>query len=101
MKRLSQIASVAHIKSAHSIGVRSIPKVQRSPYLELYVLRNEKDRLEREICALDRRKNALKRQLDSTSARIEKLQAEVDQQQPIKVCKSQPGGSFKKVAIDY
>jgi predicted RNase H-like nuclease (RuvC/YqgF family) len=65
------------------------------------MLRHEKDRLERQICALDRRKNALKRQFDSNSARIEKLQAEVDHQQPIKVCKSQPAGSFKKVAIDY
>ena len=101
MKRLSQIPGIAHIKSAHSIGVRSIPKVQRSPYLELYMLRNEKDRLKREICALDKRRNALKKQLDSTSARIEKLQAEVDQQRAVKVCKSQPIGSFKKVAIDY
>ena len=48
MRGLQQISSLRNIKSIHSVGARSIPKVQRSSYLELYMLRREKDRLEKE-----------------------------------------------------
>jgi len=101
MKTLSQILGVAHIKSAQSIGLRSIPKVQRSDYLELYMLRNEKNRLEGEICVLDKRRNSVKKQLDTISARIEKLQKEIDQQEKAKSYENQPTPAFKKVAVGY
>jgi len=101
MKTLSQILGVAHIKSAQSIGLRSIPKVQRSSFLELYMLRSEKNRLEGEICALDKRRNSVKKQLDTISARIEKLQKEIDQQEKTKSYENRRTPAFKKVAVGY
>ena len=70
MKGMLEIPSVRDIKSIHSAGARSIPKVQRSSYLELYMLKREKDRLEKEIFALDKRNNTANRQLSSISKPI-------------------------------
>ena len=57
MRGIQQMPCLRNIKSIQSIGARSIPKVQRSTsYLELYMLRRKKDRLEKEIFALDKKK---------------------------------------------
>lgn len=76
MRGMSETRGARAIKSPRSVGVRSVPKAQRSTYLELYMLRNEKDRVEKEISVLDKRRNAAKRQLDSVCSRIAKLQRE-------------------------
>ena len=76
MKTVQQLSSLRDTKSLHSIGATSIPKAQRSSHLGLYVLESEKNRLEKEIFALDKRRNAVRKQLDSVNDRIEKLQKE-------------------------
>jgi len=101
MKGILQMPGVRDIKSIHSVGARSIPKVQRSSYLELYMLRREKDRLEKEIFVLDKRRSAAKRQLDSINKRIEKLQKEVYEEQKIKTYRGIPTRPLKTMAINY
>ena len=101
MKGILQVPGVRDIKSIHSVGARSIPKVQRSGYLELYMLRREKDRLEKEIFALDKRRNTAKRQLDSVSKRIVKLQKETHEEQKIKTYRGIPTRPLKTMAINY
>jgi len=101
MKKLQQILSIRDVKSIHSVGARSIPKVQRSSYLELYTLKREKDRLEKEIFALDKRQSSAKRQLDSTNKRIEKLQKEVHENQKIKTYRNVPTRPLKTMPINY
>jgi predicted nucleic acid-binding Zn-ribbon protein len=101
MRGMHQISSLGNMKSAHSIGARSIPKAQRSTYLELYLLRREKDRLEKEIFALDKRKTSADRQLDSISKRIERLQKETHEEQKIKTYRGISAKPLKKMAINY
>lgn len=101
MKGLQQILGTRDIKSAHSIGARTMPKVQRSSYLELYTLRREKDRLEKEIFALDKRKNSANRQLDTADKRIEKLQKEVSEERKIETYRNVPTKPLKMLAIKY
>lgn len=101
MKEMLQIPSSRDIKSIHSVGARSIPKIQRSSYLELYMLRREKDRLEKEIFALDKRRNTANRQLDGINKRIEKLQKETHEEQKIKTYSSVPTRPLKTMAINY
>lgn len=81
MKKVQQILGIRDIKSMRFIGARAIPKVQRSHYLELYMLRNEKDRLEKEIFALDKRMETAKRQIESINKRIKILQKEAHVEQ--------------------
>ena len=101
MRGIQQMPGVRDIKSIHSVGARSIPKVQRSSYLELYMLRREKDGLEKEIFALDKRRNAANRQLNSINNRIEKLQKEIHEEQKIKTYRSVPTRPLKTMAINY
>ena len=101
MRGIQQMPGVRDIKSIHSVGARSIPKVQRSSYLELYMLRREKDRLEKEMFALDKRRNAANKQLNSINNRIEKLQKETHEEQKIKTYRSVPTRPLKTMAINY
>jgi len=101
MKGILQIPGVRNVKSIHSVGARSIPKVQRSPYLELYMLEREKDRLEKEIYMLDKRRNTAKRQLDSINERVEKLRKETHEKEKIKTYRSIPTKPLKTMAINY
>lgn len=101
MKGMLNIPGIGNIKSIHSVGARSIPKVQRSSYLELYMLRREKDRLEKEIFALNKRTNTAKRQLDSINKRVDRLQKEAREEHKIKTCRSIPTRPRKTMAINY
>ncbi|MBI5748747.1 MAG: hypothetical protein HZA00_06425 [Nitrospinae bacterium] len=101
MKGMVQMLNSRDIKSIHSIGVRSIPKVQRSSYLELYMLIREKDRLEKEISALDKRRDSANRQLSSINGRIEKLQQEADKEQKGKTYRDISTKPLKTMSIAY
>ena len=101
MRGLQQISSLRNIKSIHSVGARSIPKVQRSSYLELYMLRREKDRLEKEVFALDKRKTAADNQLNSIAKRIEGLQKETQDDHKVKAYRDISARPLKKMAINY
>ena len=101
MKTILQTQGVRNIKSIHSIGASSIPKVQRSSYLELYILGSEKNRLEKEIFALDKRRNTAKKQLDSVCKRIKKLQKETHEAQEIKTHRDVPTKPLRTMAINY
>ena len=74
MKSISEISGLRSIKSMHSSGKRSIPRVQSSTYLDLYMLRKEKDRLEKEIYILDKRKKDILKKLDEVNKEMDKLQ---------------------------
>ncbi|MBI5748246.1 MAG: hypothetical protein HZA00_03900 [Nitrospinae bacterium] len=101
MRGILQIPDIRNIKSIHTIGARSIPKVQRSSYLELYMLRREKDRLEKEIFGLDKRVSTAKRQLNSINQRIEKLQKETHEEQKIKTYRGIPTKPLKTMPVNY
>ena len=101
MKGILQVTGVREIKSIHSVGLRSIPKVQRSAYLELYMYRREKDRLEKELFLLDKRRTTAKRLLDSIDKRIEKLQTETHEKQKVKTYRNVPTKPLKTFPMQY
>jgi hypothetical protein len=101
MRGIQQISSLRNIKSIRSVGARSIPKVQRSGYLDLYILKREKDRLGKEIFVLEQRRTAADRELNSIAKRIEKLQKETHEEQKIKTYRDVSARSLKKMAIHY
>jgi predicted nucleic acid-binding Zn-ribbon protein len=100
MKTVQQLSSLRDTKSLHSIGATSIPKAQRSSHLGLYVLESEKNRLEKEIFALDKRRNAVRKQLDSVNDRIEKLQKEGWEKRGAKTDKI-PKNPLKTMVLNY
>jgi len=101
MKGMLQTRGIRNIKSPSSIGARSIPHVQRSSYLELYVLGSKKDRLEKEICALDKRRNTAQKQLDNVCRQMERLRKETHEAQKGASAGSTPAKALKTMAMDY
>lgn len=73
MKGVSEISGLRSIKSMRSSSKRSIPRVQSSAYLDLYMLRKEKDRLEKEIYILDKRKIETQKKLNDVNKQMDKL----------------------------
>ncbi len=74
MKGVSEISGLRSVKSMHSTGKRSIPRVESSAYLDLYMLKKEKDRLEKEIYILDKRNKDTQKKLDDINKEMDKLQ---------------------------
>ena len=101
MKTAQRLSGLRDTKSLHSIGATSIPKSQRSSHLELYVLENEKNRLEKELFALDKRRGGVKKQLDSVNDRLEKLQKEVLKERGAKIASSTPKKQLKTMVLNY
>lgn len=52
---MTEIAGLDNIRTSQTTKVRSIPKGHKSNYLELFILNNEKGRLEKERKVLNRR----------------------------------------------
>lgn len=73
-RRITEVKSLREIRTMQSSKKRSIPRVQTSPYLDLYILRKEKDRLEKEIAILDRKKKNVKKRLGDISAEMEMIE---------------------------
>mgnify|MGYP001594578659 CR=1 FL=1 len=73
MKSSSEISGLQSIKSMHGSSKRSIPRVQSSAYLDLYMLMKNKDRLEKEIYILDKRKKDAQKRLDEINKDMDEL----------------------------
>lgn len=101
MKGILQIAGIRDTKSIHSVGASSIPKVQRSVYLELYILRREKDRLEKEVFDLSKKKDRAEKQLDRILKRIESSQEEMSHEKRIKPAVDSTTKPLKTFSISY
>lgn len=76
MKKETHRLGLRDVKSMQSISARSIPRVQRSGYLDLYLMTEKKRRLEKEISILEVRRNIAKKQLTIINKRVDKLQSE-------------------------
>ena len=101
MKALHKIATIKSIRSMHSIGARSIPKVQRSPYLDLYTLKKEKDRLEKETFILDKKRKITGRLLSDVNKLIAGLQKEIREEDEIKTVKHTKANPLRTMSVRY
>ena len=101
MKGMMEISGTRNVKTSHAAGVRSIPKVQRSGYLELYMLGRERDRLEKEMSVLDKRRNATSRQFDDINQRVERVHRDVFKEHRIKAQAGLSPRPLKTMAINY
>ena len=103
MKGVSEISGLRSIKGMHSSSKRSIPRVQSSTYLDLYVLRKEKDRLEKDIYILDKRKGESQKKLDHVNKQMDKLlKAEPEEKEkPSQEVKKSSGKDWKTMNLKY
>ena len=103
MKGVSEISGLRSIKSMRSSSKRSIPRVQRSAYLDLYMLRKKKDRLEKEIYILDKRKIETQKKLNDVNKQMDKLlKAEPERKEGVSQEVKKPSGKdWKTMTLKY
>ncbi len=101
MKGLQNILSIRNIKTLQSVGARGIPKIQRSNYLELYTLNSEKERQEKNILALEKRRDSALNQLENIRGRIATIQKETPVEQKAKTFRDAPTKPLRTMPIHY
>ena len=75
-KSVTDIRSLRSIRSMHTTGQRTIPKSKSSAYLNLYMLRKEKERLEKE-------KEVSAKRIGGIDKRLADIQKETDELQKL------------------
>ena len=93
VRGVTELSGLREVRTLHSAKKRSIPRVQSSTYLDLYMLKKEKDRLEKETYVLDKRKKSMQKRIDEIGAEMKKLE-EAEQAEP-RISQARPEG-FKK-----
>jgi len=101
---ITDVAGLQNIKSLHSTGKRSIPRLESSAYLDIYMLQKEKERLEREIYMMEKRKSAIQKRLADIHEEMEVLQKSAQQERPQKVNivkTKKEEKRWKRMALNY
>ncbi len=79
MRGVTDVSGLREIRSLHSTGKRSIPRVQSSAYLDLYMLGKERERLEKEAALLEKRGLAIRKRLQDIQRQAERLEKSASQ----------------------
>lgn len=74
VRSATEISSLRDIRTMHSSKKRSIPRIQSSAYLDLYMLRKEKDRLEKESGILNKRNKSVQKRIDEIDTEMGRLE---------------------------
>jgi hypothetical protein len=104
VKSITDVPGLRSIKSMHSTSKRSIPRVQSSAYLDLYILRKERDRLEREESLLEKRKKEIQKKVKEIEQQMELLQRSAQEQSPDQRNQGvdvQAEKGWKKMTLNY
>ena len=98
MRGVTDIGGLRDIRSHRSIGRRSIPKFRSSAYLELYMLGKARDRLEKELALLEKRRTAIGKGLSEIRREMEALERLAQSEPSDNGAKkaAEPSGSRKK-----
>lgn len=87
LKSASDLPGLRNIKSMHTTGQRSIPQSEESVYLNLFMLRKEKERLEKE-------KEIGEKRIKGIDNRLAEIQKEIDRLEGYR--KEKPRLMYKK-----
>lgn len=103
VRRVKELRGLRDTKTMNSTKKRSIPRVQSSAYFDLYMLQKEKDRLEKEMWLLDKRKKNMRKRIAEIDAEIIKLEESEAKKRQVnpKRFKKSPAKDLKTMAIKY
>ena len=107
MRGVTDVSGLRDIRSLHTSGRRSIPRVQSSAFLDLYMLQKAKDRLEKEAALLIKRGQAIEKRLSEIQKQMDSLEpsARVEPTSDRREHSQEPNGptkrKWKKFALKY
>ena len=106
MRGVTDITGLRDIRSMRTTGQRSMPRRQGSAYLELYMLRVERERLEKEAALLAKRSQGIQKRLEEIQKQMEGLQRSAQAQGPGNGAQkaaepSRPPKKWKSFSVNY
>ncbi len=103
VKGVTKVTGLRDIRTMHGSKKRSIPRVQSSTYLDLYILQKEKSRLEKELNVLDKRKNKIQKRVDEINTEMDNLEKEeaLKQQESPQKLKKSSEKNWKRMSLKY
>ena len=102
-KGATELSGLREIRTMHSTKKRSIPRVQSSTYLDLFLLGKEKDRLDKEMSIMEKRKAGLQKRLAEIAAAMKKLEGTKSRAKPAAAggSKKPRAAAWKTMAMTY
>lgn len=82
MRGVTDARGLRDVRSMHTTGLRSMPRRQGSAYLELYMLRVEQERLEKEAALLSKRSQGIQKRLEEIQKQTERLKPSAQAERP-------------------
>ena len=76
MRSATEFRGLREIRTIQSLKRSSMPKSQSSSYLDLYMMKREKDRLEKETFTLEKKRRAIQTRIDEIDKEMDRLQEE-------------------------
>lgn len=106
MRGVTDVSGLRDIRSMRTTGQRSIPRRQGSAYLELYMLRVEKERLEKEAALLGKRSQGLQKRLAEIQKQMGSLEQSAQAERPGNggekaAERSAPARKWKSFSMNY
>lgn len=107
IRGVTDVSGLRDIRSLQTSGRRSIPRVQSSAYLDLYMLQMAKDRLEKEAALLIKRGQAIEKRLSEIQKQMDSLERspKVEPTSNRREHSQEPNGptkrKWKKLALNY
>ncbi len=103
VRGVTELSGLREIRTMFSARKRSIPRVQSSAYLDLYMLHKEKDRLGKEVYILKKREKGIRKRISEVNAEIDKLEkAEAKRREAESERFGIPSGKeWKKMTLNY
>jgi len=87
MRNVDSRRGLNDVRTMQSVKKRSMPRIQGSSYLELYMLKKEKDRLLKENEKLLKEDERLLMKMEQTNKRIEEIDGEINKLQELETTK--------------
>lgn len=110
MRDVNGLKGLHMLRTMHSVKKRSIPRIQSSAYLDMYMLNKEKERLVKEDQRLGMRNTVVKKRLGEIDLEMNRLQRTEDVAKtsenlhsPVRAFTRKNGvrKEWKKMALNY
>jgi hypothetical protein len=75
VRGVTELKGLSETKTLQSSKKRSMPRAQNATYLGIFILGKEKDRLEKAMIIIDKRKTSMQRRFDEIAVEMKKLEA--------------------------
>jgi predicted nucleic acid-binding Zn-ribbon protein len=103
IRGVTEIKGLRETRTMQGSKKRSMPRVKRSAYLDLFILGKEESRLEKEMSVIEKRKESLQKKLGEIAVELKKLEEAKNREKRAAPGESDPQRpkDWKKMAMTY